>query len=553
MAASPHKVRRHIQRRILSLWLPSFGTDCLGQRRAKMSSKSAIRPLATLIELHGRQVLLSLSQSAHASGLTPLMPAADARAMVPELDLHPAAPGAEAAARDRLVDWCRRYTPWVGIDPAHGAGDGAAGPAFGELGLWLDISGCAHLFGGEAALLTDLQTRLSTLGFAHRLAIADSAGAAWAMARFAHSKGVDPQIIASGQQAALLAPLPMAALRLPAAVVSGLGLSGLRRIGQLYDLPTAPLRARFGAQIVRRLAQALGDEDEPLTPSQPIAPHRVRLSFPEPIALRQDIEAASYRLLCRLATRLEREQSGARRLRLLFFGVDNTVRTITIGVGRPRRDSDGLLQLFMPHFDRLDPAFGFDMVIVEALTVEILTAKTTALAIGPGKADDTADHDPAETVNDLIDRLSNRLGRTAVHRLAPFASHLPEHAETAAASTTDADWTGPETGLPNTAGNRPLRLLTPPEVIETTALLPDHPPVRFRWRGVSYSIRRAIGPERLAPEWWHRSDCTPALDNNLTRDYFQVEDDTGRRYWLYRLGLTERGEAPRWYLHGLFA
>ncbi len=553
MAASLPKLSRHIARRILSLWLPSFATDSLVQRRPKGSADARTRPLATLIEQHGRQVLLGLSQSARSSGLTPLMPAADARAMVPDLELQPAAPRAEAASRDQLVEWCRRYTPWVALDPTHSSSQSATGPAFGELGLWLDISGCAHLFGGEAALLADLHHRLTKLGFENCLAIADSAGAAWAMARFAPPTANRTQIIASGQQAALLSALPIAALRLPAAVMNGLGLSGLRRIGQLYDLPKAPLRARFGPQVTQRLAQALGDADEPLTPCQPLAPHRVRLSFPEPIARHDDIKLASQRLLCRLTERLEREQSGVRRLQLLFFGVDNTLHKIAIGVGRPRRDSDGLLKLFMPHFDRLDTAFGFDMMIVEALEVEALTAKNTTLAINSSSQAATACHDPAQTVDDLIDRLRNRLGHGAVHQLAPVASHLPERAEQPRAHSTDIDWTAPETQLPDTAGNRPLRLLVHPEAIEATALLPDHPPVRFRWRGVSYPIQRAIGPERIAPEWWQQNNLATAPDSILTRDYFQVEDETGRRYWLYRLGLTERGEAPRWYMHGLFA
>ncbi|MEC8054906.1 MAG: DUF6504 family protein [Pseudomonadota bacterium] len=525
------------RRRILSLWLPSFATDCLTWRRRG----GATEPLATTVEMHGRPVLLGLSQGARDAGLSPLMAVSDARARLPELRLYPSDPLAETAARDHLIAFCRRYTPWVAADPAVLT---AVEGGLADVGLWLDITGCAHLCGGEAQLLDDLLGRLAGLGLSGQACIADSAGAAWAVARFApHLLAAGGHVIDPGTQAGTLASLPTAALRLPAKTVEGLALSGLRRIGQLYDLPRAPLVARFGKTLGQHLDQALGRADEPITPAQVVAPYRVRLTLPEPIALVSDVTAACQRLLARLVERLAADHKGVRQLRLLCFGVDGAARQASIGVSRPRRDAAGLLALLQPHFETLDAGFGFDMLILEAVAVDELGAAPRLLDLAGATPPATA------AVDDLVDRLTNRLGAGAVHRLAPVARHLPERAEEAVTPATAAAWDDPATSPPATTGARPLRLFDPPEGVETTALLPDHPPARFRWRGVTYEVVRALGPERLAPEWWRTVDGKAAR----TRDYFQVEDADGRRFWLYRLGLAERGEAPAWYLHGVFA
>ncbi len=514
---------------MLCLWLPWLSVERL--RRA--GGAAGDRPAALARDARGRRVVAAACPRAMAAGIGPGRALADALALAPGLRVAEADPAADRAALDRLADWCGRYTPAVAPDPEGGA---AADGMGGDGGLLLDIAGCAHLFGGEAALLDDALNRLAGLGWTARAALADTAGAAWALARFGDGRA---RIVPSGGQRAAIAPLPLAALRLPPAAAEGLERVGLRRVADLFDTPRAPLAARFGPVPARRLAQALGEEPEPLSPRAPAVPRRVRLSLPEPVATAEDIARLARRLLGRLVERLAREDLGARRLRLVFYRTDGETRRLSIGTVRASRDADALLRLFAEHFDRVDPGFGIDAAALEAVAVEPFRGEQAGLGAAPA----------ARALDGLADLLASRLGPGAVARPAPRESHAPERAETrlpagaegeGGAAPWPADAPGP--GAP-----RPARLLRRPEPVEAVALLPDRPPVRFRWRGVEYRVVRAAGPERIAPEWW-RAGAPPA-----TRDYFRVEDSEGRRYWLFREGLSERGEAPAWRLHGLFA
>lgn len=513
------------ERRILSLWFPYFSIDRLSHGEPGPDAE----PVVTLIEDHGRQVVAGVNHVAEMQGIFPGQAYADARALEPGLRVGEADRAGDRRVLDGFADWCGRYTPLVALDPTASVLGGGEGPATGDAALWLDISGCAHLFGGEDGLLADLSRRLQQLGFTARAAIADTPGAAWAVARFG-----DGGIVAPGNQTDALAEFPIAALRLPAAAVEGLARSGLRKIGALYPVARAPLAARFGPVVGLRLDQALGRMQEPVSPRLTVAPHRVRMNFPEPIALTGDIEHAASKLLHRLAERLERDHLGARRLRLWFHRVDGEARPLTIGCGRPRRDARALLRLFAEHFDKLDPGFGIDLIVLEALVVE-------PLAWEQGAVTQSRRAGNVQAVADLSDRITNRLGDQSVQVLAPVESHMPERAERRQAR--QVSWA--DVKLP-TAMARPARLMRRPEPVEAMALLPDHPPVRFQWRGRSYRVVRAAGPERISPEWWHEEGGV------LSRDYFRVEDEEGRRYWLYREGLAERGEIPEWRLHGLF-
>jgi protein ImuB len=385
--------------------------------------------------------------------------------------------------------------------------------------------------------------RLRAWGLTARAAIADTPGAAWAVARFSGAR--DHQragtVVAAGEQRSMLANLPPAALRLPDAVTEGLGRVGLRRIEALYDVARAPLVARFGRVAADRLDQALGHRAEVIEPRQPVVPDRVGMPFAEPVLDLQGLQSVCRRLLGRLAGHLERGQAGARRLRFTIYRVDGETRSVEIGAGRPRRDPDGLYRLFAERLQHLDPGLGVDAAALEATVVERagwrdreLLAVTASVTGGD------------EAVGDLTDRLTNRLGARQITRLQPEQSHLPERAERTVPVTASSR-TAWEVDAPAPAAPRPIRLLSHPERVEALAMLPDHSPARFRWRGVEYRALRAAGPERIAPEWWRREAAT------TTRDYFRIEDQEGRRYWLYREGLAERGEAPDWFLHGLFA
>jgi len=508
-------------------------------------------------------VLAAVDAAAAGGGLIPGLPLADARALLPELKTAAYDPEADAATLARLAAWCGRYTPWTAVD---GCGCDFGGAA----GLLLDVTGCSHFFAeedsaaavapGEEGLLADIVERLARLGFTVRAGLAGSVGAAWAVARFdpaATREAARPwRVVPPGRERAALASLPPAALRLPPTTVELLARFGLDRIGDLYDLPPAQLTPRFGPLLARRLVQALGVESgevsesagEPISPLRPVPPHLVRRVFAEPVVAPDDIARGLDRLLVALARRLEVAGLGARRLELGLYRVDGTLRRFTLGTSQPLRDPARLARLFAPHLERLDPGFGLEVMALAAVAVEKLAARQLELA-----AQGTARGGGAgEALAALIDRLGARLGLAAIQRPQPRESHLPERAValTPVAPASDrapdaardlAAWTAAARSHPP----RPLRLLPRPEPVEAVALLPDRspadPPVQFRWRRLARRVVCAEGPERIAPEWWRDDPDAPTA----VRDYFRVEDEDGRRYWLYRSG-------TQWFLHGLF-
>ena len=471
------------------------------------------------------------------AGLAPGLMLADARAMVPELQVRPAEPAADARLLEELAVWCERYTPLVALDRSHAHDPGGA--------LWLDITGCAHLFGGEPELRADLLARLRRQDLAAAAGIADSPGAAWACARFAPP---GREIAPPGEARAALGPLPVAALRLEPELGAMLERLGLARIEQLYPLPRAALTARFGADLVTRLEQALGQSAEPISPRPARPAHRAQLAFVEPLLEAQALLTVAARLLEQLCTGLEMAGLGARRLALALYRVDNSTACVRIGTSRPCREARQLARLLAEKLQEIDPGFGIERAILAAEVVEPLLPEPLAWrGLGAGDLDQARDLAP------LVDRLSNRLGKRAVAQLVPQASHLPERAQRRVPALSQVQPEPfPVRRLQGEAPARPLRLLARPEPIEAVAPVPDQPPVLFRWRQALHRVARVRGPERLAPEWWRAPEADPAL---LTRDYFAVEDTLGGRFWLFREGLYLAGAAtlPRWYLHGMFA
>ena len=493
--------------------------------------------------------LAAVDLAAQAAGLFPGQTLADARALEPGVAVDGADPAGDLAALERFAAWCARYTPWTSVDGLEAGGAG---------GLWLDVTGCTHLFApgeqGETALLDDLVRRFAAAGYSARAGLADTPGAAWAAARFTSpARGTDG-IVASGKQQDILAALPIAALRLPAETVAGLDRLGLRRIGDLTALPRAGLARRFGDTLTRRLDQALGHIAEPLSPLPPASSWRVCLNPAEPLGDPAAVSAAVQRLTAALCGRLDTAVRGARRLELALYRVGGIetgrVDTVTAGTSRANRDAGHLLRLLGEQLDRLpEPqpeSFGADDQAIEFLTLtatvtEPLPAAQTSYIAG---ATDAGGLDP------LIDRLTARLGGANVVRFESRESHLPERAQTVAPALGDrAALPFPPPPCP-----RPPRLLPRPEPVSAIAPVPDDPPVLFRWRRHTHRIVRAEGPERLGPEWWR--ERAPLGDN--TRDYYRVEDAAGRRFWLYRDGLYDsglngaNGAPPRWYLHGFF-
>jgi len=488
-------------------------------------------------EARGQAVLAAINRAAEAGGLVPGLPLADARALVPTLRTAAADPAGDRRALGALAVWCGRYTPWTAPD----GGDG----------LWLEITGAAHLFGGEAALLADLSAGLAAFGYAHRLGAADTLGAAWAVARFAQPLRDPIASVPAGLAATTqaLMPLSVAALRIGAETAEGLFRLGLRRIGQLTGQPRAPLARRFGAGLLERLDQALGHDHETITPCRPPARYQSRLAFAEPLIHRDGVIAALDRLLAVLCRQLATADVGARRLRFSGYRVGGDVAEIIIGTGRAVRDAAHLKRLFAEKLERFDPGFGIDLLVLAALETDPLAPAQAALS--PDRV--PSDMSSEQALAYLLDRLVNRLGPECVMRLMPAPRHPPEHAQYALAGPTGGGGALPGEPSPHRPiAARPLQLLAQPEPIEAMAPVPDRPPVMFRWRRRQHRVALADGPERIAPEWWLEDPAEMFSDRMRLRDYYRVEDTEGGRFWLFRAGLYRPDRPPRWYMHGIF-
>jgi protein ImuB len=471
-----------------------------------------------------------LNAAAEAAGLATGDLLADARAKAEFLQVRDADPAADDAALRRLALWATRYTPTASPwDEDNGAD-----------GFFLDITGAAHLFGGEEKLLADLTARLQkNFALPARLAVADTPGAAWALSRFHKTPAF---VLPCGQEAAALAPLPIAALRLAPETRSVLRRLGFKTVGSLLDKPRAPFAARFPAELLRRVDQALGRIDEPLVPV--VAPpvyHSLRYLI-EPIFTHDAIIAHANRLMATLVHVLTRDDVGARGLRLCLYNVDGAVETIDIGLTLPTRNVSHVARLIELKLEALaatcDAGFGFEAIGLAVICAEPMPARQTELTSV------TDDGDRTERCASLIDALRQRLGPNSVRRFEPVASHLPERSEVLPPIDGEATaWPEPE------QKPRPLLLLPHAEPAEdVTALVPDGPPRRFSWRGVTYDVTGAQGPERIGAEWWRHREPKP------TRDYYLVEDSAGHRFWLFREGLYGRETtAARWFVHGLFA
>ncbi len=497
--------------RILSLWLERLSTDRI--RPQWRDAERASTPCVVFGKRGNLDLLVAVDAAAERIGLRPGLALAQARAMHPALNASPEDQAADARILDALADWCQRYTPLVAADPPDG--------------ILFDIGGCAHLFGGEASLRDDLLARVTGFGFAARAAIAGTIGAAWAAARFD-----DTAITATGEERDVLAPLPLAALRLPHETAAALARLGLKLIGDVLDLPRAPLTARFDADLLRKLDRALGREREPLTPRLPVAPYVAERSFHDPIAREQDVLATIERLATRLKIALEARGEGARRLELALFRTDGAVKRIAVGTSRPVRDPQAIRALFVERLaalgDEVDPGFGFDLARLSVLNAEPFPDQQ----IGLGGCEDQADLDR------LVDRLSARLGRRRVSRLIAQDSHIPELAAAVVpAQATARDELGWEAfrrfRATSDLSPRPLRLLAKPEPIEAIAIVPDGPPLRFRWRRALHEVIAAEGPERIEGAWWSEQ-------SGPARDYFRIEDKAGLRFWLFRAGTLPR-------------
>jgi protein ImuB len=516
-----------------------------------------------VVDATGGPHIAAANEAAEASRIRVGDSLADARAKAGCLQVEAADPASDAVALEHLALWATRYTPAVSLFDEESGADG----------FFLDISGAAHLFGGEDRLLADLSHRLERFGLPPRLAVAATPGMAFALSRFHPSPRI---ILPSGKETEALMALPIGALRLAADTRRTLRRLGFKHVGTLIGAPRAPFAARFEAELLKRLDQALGRVPEPLIFVTPPAAYRKLVRLLEPILTQEAVIALAARLMRALIGALERDGVGARQLRLTLYRIDGKVASLDIGLALPTRDYQHVARLIALKLERLehsqekpmparakhrrygkergpshialargkaldraiDAGFGFEAVSLDITLTERMNPSQA------GFADVTDDADRAARCAALIDGLRQRLGSRSVRRLEPVASHLPEKAESCRVATSEA----PTWPRLDRARLRPPLLLRHAEPAEVVALMPEGAPRRFRWRGVTHGVALAQGPERIAAEWWRQRKPQP------TRDYYLVENEAGRRFWLYREGLYGRETvSPRWFVHGFFA
>jgi protein ImuB len=522
--------------RWLAIYLPRLSTDRLIRSGRGPADD---RPLAIYAKQANAYQLTGVNARASALGLCLAMSLADARAMQPALEVVEAEPEEDARALDNIAAWCERFTPIVIVDPPEG--------------LFLNITGCAHLFGGEEALRREIVTRLHAQGFAVRAAIAPTPGAAWAFARYRQIRAKSNPSLREALQTSLavanegwaeaLAPLSVEALRLEPDAAALVRRFGLKTIAQLMAAPRSSFTARAGERAMQRLDQALGRTREALTPRRPTPMVFALRRFLEPVFTTDAVLEVTQALCEDTAEKLELRGSGVLAAELVLFGVDGRDRVIALNVSRPLRAVKPLLRLFREKLNvvggNLNAEFGFEAARLDIVRLAPMGESAHALVAAEAVAAS------AEKIDEIVDILSSRLGAKRVLRPQLNDEHAPERAagwRSALSKPGKAESAKP----PPRDGvmRRPVRLFSPAQPIEVMASVPDGPPIRFRWRRVMRDVARAEGPERIAGDWLKRA---------TTRDYYRVEDKQGRRYWLYREGLYgESEEQPRWFVHGLF-
>lgn len=508
-------------------------------RKRRLQWNNAWQPdkPCVIATLEGQQrCVVAVNAAAAACGITPGMALSRARVIQPDVKVEPAQPHTDAHALQRLAVGALRYSPLVAACPPDG--------------LWIDATGAAHLFGGEAAMVEKITRRLHTAGIRARAAIAGTPGAAWAWSRYGHGNPV----LSAGAENRALDGLPLYALRLPQMAAASLRRVGVKTIGDLRRVPRATIPIRFGADVLRRLDQALGLAPEAITPILPPAARRRCMNFAEPISTPEDLKRAIDILTRQLCRDLEEREEGARRLDLVFGRVDGRPEAIRITTARPTRDVLHMAKLLGEKLPTVDPGFGIEVATLTAWRVGALRPiqlENTHLP-SEGRGCASAQRDLGE----LVDRISTRVGARRVFKMAHIASDIPERAAVpgdpmeieggAIENGATAEGASPSSWPPHLP--RPVRLLSPPEPVHVIALLPDYPPAKFRWRDEMHTVCIADGPERIFGEWWRAP-----LEVGEVRDYFRVENERGERYWLFRASRRTGTSAYRWYMHGAFA
>lgn len=499
-----------MEKRYVSIWFRNLVTDYLTRRNPVLGAV----PFAVALPQHGRLVITSLNQLAINHGVVRGMVVADARALVPGLEIIDDDAELPGKLLNRLGDWYIRFSPLVAIDPPEG--------------LMIDATGCTHLWGGEQQYLTEIATRMKKFGYSVGVGMSSTIGVAWATARF------EPRcaIVNKGEEAEVLRQMPAAALRIDIQIIHRLEKLGLLQINSFIDVKRSALRRRFGDEILVRLDQALGHKTEIIHPLHPVLPFEERLPCLDPIVSAEGISIALEKMLKSLCKSLRTEEKGLRKAHLKCFRVDGKLEMLTIGTHRPSCNPAHLFKLFETGICTIEPDLGIELFILEAHQVEGLVMKQEQLWLTRGGLDDIA-------FSELIDRLSLRLGASNLHRYIPAEHYWPERSFCRAENFHESP-----AGQWIVDRPRPFEVLRTPAPIEVMAPIPDYPPMLFRYKGTLHKIEKADGPERIEQEWW--------IEEGQHRDYYYVEDEGGGRYWIYRSGHYDDSQNCQWYLHGFF-
>lgn len=495
-------------KRFLSIWFPYLSIDNMLKKHPDFTD----RPFVLCATEHGKMIIKAASPQARKEGIQAGDVLASAKTVLPRLESFQDEPATTQKLLNALAEWCLRFSPIVGLDAPDG--------------LLIDISGCAHLWGGERPYIESLKHRLARGGYQVQAAIADTIGAAWALAHY----GVSQPIAEHTQHAQALSQLPPIALRIPSSTVLRMQKLGFKNIGQFMNMPKSSLRRRFGDNLLQRLHQALGNYPEALISIQPVAPYEQRMPCLDPICTATGITIALRTLLQELCSRLQKEGKGLRSGIFKGHRIDGNIQQIHIGTNKASHNVAHLFKLFELKIPTIEPALGIELFVLEASIVEDTEASQETLWGNRGEQSKVAE---------LLDNIAGKLGTSTIRRYLPAAQHWPERSIKATHSLQET----PSMPWPNNL-NRPIHLLTKPEPIEVTVPLPDYPPILFIHKKKVYKLTKADGPERIEQEWW--------LEDGEARDYYRVEDDQGARYWLFRLGQYGKG-TPQWFLHGFFA
>lgn len=500
-----------MSKRFVTIWFRHLLTDWMVRHHPALKNM----PFVLSAPTRGRMLVKVANLIAVSMGVEKEMTVADARAIIPSLQVFNDQAGQEMKLLTAFAEYCIRFTPIVAIDLSGG--------------LILDASGCAHLWGGESNYIDNMFRRFAHFGYEVSISMADTVGAAWALSRFAQKKC----IVEPGCQLNALLALPAEALRLEQDALEKLYKLGLNTIGSFINMPRSALRRRFGPALLQKIDQALGHEIEFIQPLQPVEILQERLPCLDPILTATGIEIALNRVLEKLCQRLQKEEKGIRNALLKCYRTDGKIEQLQIGTGRPSYNTSHLFKLFELKIPDIAPGPGIELFVLEASKVEDITPLQETLWNESTGVDDSK-------IAELLDRIISKTGSASIHRYLPDEHYWPERSYKQAASLDEKptiEWRKTQP--------RPIHLLPQPQAIEVTAPIPDYPPMSFRYKGKLHKIKKADGPERIEREWW--------LDTGEHRDYYAVEDEEGHRYWLFRLGHYKSDKLPGWFIHGFFA